>query len=318
MALSNESVEHYLPIAVQTLFGADLADFDLYVHNKSSRPLLFRSRTVPLTDEDLERLVGSGVRTLLIGYADRLAYEEHLHARLTSDSDLSLADRYVLLSGTARSVFESALRGDSVAGMVRTAEQFGAQLADALCDRQLLMRELFDLMLHDYYTFTHSANVATYCTSLAQELGISDRAHLAQMATGALLHDLGKRNIPRRVLNNPGKLSAPERETIQRHPQIGFEELSSDPDMTWSQLMMVYQHHERLDGRGYPVGVVGGEIDPWARICAVCDVFDALTCDRPHRRAISVPEACEFLEARAGNSFDQETVRCLTAMMQPA
>ena len=82
--------------------------------------------------------------------------------------------------------------------------------------------------------------------------------------------------------------------------------------------MMVYGHHERLDGRGYPVGIVGDEIDPWAKICAVADVFDALTCDRPYHTAISVAAACEFLEGRAGTSFDQEIVQCLTTMMQPA
>ena len=85
-------------------------------------------------------------------------------------------------------------------------------------------------MLHDYYTFTHSANVATYSAGIARELGISDRADLARLAAGGLLHDIGKRKIPHRVLNTPKKLTAVEREAIQRHPQIGFEELSADPD----------------------------------------------------------------------------------------
>jgi putative nucleotidyltransferase with HDIG domain len=202
--------------------------------------------------------------------------------------------------------------------MVSVAEQFGAQMADVLCDRPRTLRGIFDLMLHDYSTFTHSANVATYCIGLAQGLGISDRTHLAQVVTGALLHDIGKRKIPKRVLNKPKSLSPPDREVIQRHPQIGFEELSRDRNLTWSQLMMVYQHHERLDGRGYPVGIVEGEIDPWAKICAVADVFDALTCDRPYRKALPVQEACTFLEQRVGTSFDREIVRCLTTMMQPA
>ncbi len=158
-------------------------------------------------------------------------------------------------------------------------------------------------MLHDYYTFTHSANVATYCVSVARTWAFPIATDLSRMAAGALLHDVGKRKIPRRVLNAPNKLSTAERDEIQRHPQIGFEELSDDPDLTWGQLMIVYQHHERLDGRGYPVGVVGDEIDPWAKICAVSDVFDALTCDRPYRAAMSVDEASEFLERRSGQQL---------------
>ncbi|HEX4143620.1 MAG TPA: HD domain-containing phosphohydrolase [Pirellulales bacterium] len=315
---TSAAVDQFMPLAVQTLVGAGEADFDLYVHSKGGHPLLFRSRSVPLADDDLQRLIRSGVRTVLIRYDDRMAYEQHLHDRLTDCDDLSLSGKYALLRETARLVFESALRGDSVAGMVGVAEQFGTQMADVLCDRTQTLRGIFDLMLHDYCTFTHSANVATYCITLAQTLGISDRAHLAQIVTGALLHDIGKRKISKRVLNKPKSLSPADREAIQRHPQIGFEELSRDRKLTWSQLMMVYQHHERLDGCGYPVGIVDDEIDPWAKICAVADVFDALTCDRPYRKAMTVQEACIFLEQRIGHSFDQEIVRCLTTMMQPA
>jgi len=315
--ITKQAVDHYLPIAVETLSGAEPADFDLFFPSTGGRPVLFRSRVVPLADASLQQLARSGVRTVLIASSDRAAYEQHLHARLSTCGKLSPAGRYALLTGTARSVFEGALRGDNVAGMVCAAEQFGTGLADLLCDGQSILREMFDLMLHDYYTFTHSANVATYCAGVARALGISDRTDLARIAAGALLHDIGKRKIPRRVLNAPGKLSAAQREAMQRHPQIGFEELAGDPALTWSQLMMVYQHHERLDGRGYPVGVVGDELDPWAKICGVADVFDALTCDRPYRMAMSVASACEFLERRAVNSFDQEIVQCLTTMMQP-
>jgi putative nucleotidyltransferase with HDIG domain len=310
--------EQFLPIAVETLLGAEQVAFDLYFHREGGKPLLFRSRAVALADADLERLMQSGVRTLLIGYADRTTYEEHLHARLAAGEELSPACKYALLRGSARSVFESALGSNSATGMARAAEQFGTQLTDMLSDGRPLMREMFDLMLHDYYTFTHSANVAIYSVGAAQKLGISEKAELAQIAAGALLHDIGKRQIPRRMLNTPGKLTPAEREVIKRHPQLGFEELSTSPDLSWGQLMMVYQHHERLDGCGYPVGIMAEEIDPWAKLCAVADVFDALTCDRPYRAALPIKAACEFLEQRAEKSFDPEIVRCLITMMQPA
>jgi HD-GYP domain-containing protein (c-di-GMP phosphodiesterase class II) len=316
--ISNESVDQYLPIAVETLSGDQDADFDLFFHAQRGKPLLFRSRSVPLVDADLQRLFDSGVKTLLIGYSDRSAYEEHLHAQVDSGGQQSLSGKYALLTGSARSVFESALRGDSLAGMVGAAEQFGSQLADMFDEGQPILREMFDLMLHDYSTFTHSANVATYCVSIAQSWGNSARADLAQIAAGSLLHDIGKRGIPRRVLNAPRKLTAIEREAIQRHPQIGFEELSTDPALSWGQLMIVYQHHERIDGGGYPVGIVDDEIHPWAKICAVADVFDALTSNRPYHAAISAAQACDFLERRVETSFDPEIVRCLTTMMLPA
>ena len=311
---TTQGLDQYLPVAVQTLIGAENLDFDLYVANKSGRPLLFRSRNAALGSE-LERTVDWGLKTMLIRFADRAAYEHHLQTRLTADDGLSAAGKYALLTAATRQVFENALQGGSVAGMVRAADEFGTQLADALCGRSPVLRELFDLMLHDYSTYTHSANVATYCVCLAQTLGITDRNQVAQIATGALLHDLGKREIEPYVLNKTQGLSKQERSAIQRHPHIGFIALSRDPKLSWSQLMMVYQHHERLDGRGYPVGVVEDEIDPWAKICAVADVFDALTSDRPYRKAMTTREAYAFLEQR-GKSFDHEVVRCLKTAMQ--
>jgi HD-GYP domain-containing protein (c-di-GMP phosphodiesterase class II) len=321
MMPSPQAVEHYLPVAVQSLMGAGHANFDLFIRRKTPQPSLFRPQAAPLADAELEGLVCAGVKTLLIRYSDREAYEQHLHARLTSDNDVTVAGRYRMLTESARSVFETAMNGGSGSGVIRAvhaAHQFGTQLADTICDRKPVLRDLFELMLHDYCTFTHVANVATYCATVARELGISNRAELAQIATGALLHDIGKRNIPQSLLNKTGKLSPAELKTLERHPQSGFEELSENPELTWGQLMMVYQHHERHDGSGYPVGNVGSGIHPWANICIVADIFDGLTSDRPNRRALPVREACDFLQRRASNNFDKETVRCLTAMMQSA
>ena len=79
--------------------------------------------------------------------------------------------------------------------------------------------------------------------------------------------------------------------------------------------MMIYQHHERLDGKGYPVGVTGEEIHPWARICKVADVFDALTCDRPYRKAGPPQAVLRFMAARVGVDFDEEVFQCFQAMI---
>ena len=80
--------------------------------------------------------------------------------------------------------------------------------------------------------------------------------------------------------------------------------------------MMAYQHHERLDASGYPVGLVGDEIHPWAKICAVADVFDALTGSRPYRTAFSADAALTHLQSRAGTLFDKEVVACLATLMR--
>jgi len=106
--------------------------------------------------------------------------------------------------------------------------------------------------------------------------------------------------IQRAVLNKPGKLSSCEREHIQQHAEIGFTEFCFREDFTWPQLMMIYQHHEGLDGQGYPVRSVDEEIHAWAKICSIADVFDAITSHRPYRRAESIDSAIDYLRQQSG------------------
>jgi HD-GYP domain-containing protein (c-di-GMP phosphodiesterase class II) len=148
---------------------------------------------------------------------------------------------------------------------------------------------------------------------LANLLGTTDATALGEIAAAALLHDIGKRHIPAHILNKPGKLTDDEWELIREHPTTGFREVATREDLTWAQLMVIYQHHERLDGSGYPCGLPSEEIHPWAKICAVADVFDALTCHRPYRGPMPRKEVCEYLEKHAGVWFDAEAVACWTS-----
>lgn len=115
------------------------------------------------------------------------------------------------------------------------------------------------------------------------------------------------------ALLSPGPLTREERDTVRTHTQSGYETLFRRKDLNFSQLMMVYQHHERWDGRGYPVQLVGREIHPMARLTAVADVFDALTAARPYRKALRAAVVLEFLRDHAGRHFDKEMVSCWTA-----
>jgi HD-GYP domain-containing protein (c-di-GMP phosphodiesterase class II) len=150
--------------------------------------------------------------------------------------------------------------------------------------------------------------VTVYCLLIAGQAGITDQGELAQIAGGALLHDIGKRHIPASVLNKSGRPTDEEWKLIREHPVSGFQELAERSDVSWGQLMMVYQHHEKLDGSGYPAGICGEEIHPWARICAVADVFDALTCQRPYRKAVPKADVCEHLSRHSGEWFEPELV----------
>ncbi|HEY2251493.1 MAG TPA: HD domain-containing phosphohydrolase, partial [Planctomycetaceae bacterium] len=118
--------------------------------------------------------------------------------------------------------------------------------------------------------------------------------------------------IPDTVLTKPGALSPEDRALVKEHPRTGFLKLSRRTDLSIGQLMMVYQHHERIDGKGYPVGQVGAGIHEWGRMCAVVDVYEALTSNRPYRRALGQEEAFGIMGRDAGQALDKELFTCWT------
>jgi HD-GYP domain-containing protein (c-di-GMP phosphodiesterase class II) len=145
---------------------------------------------------------------------------------------------------------------------------------------------------------------------VAESIGITDKFELQQIAKGGLLHDIGKRFMPRRLLNKITSFDAEEKKLLHSHPQKGYEELCRFEGITQGQLMMTYQHHERVDGKGYPVCLTGDEMHLWAKICAVADVFDVLTGKRPHRKPDPISKVVAMMQDAAGSHFDKEIVRC--------
>jgi putative two-component system response regulator len=145
----------------------------------------------------------------------------------------------------------------------------------------------------DAYTAGHSGRVADYADGIAVRMKLDHTARL-EMRRGALFHDLGKIVIPDSVLSKPGPLTLEERKIIERHPVAGYEVLS--PMRTMRRMLpIVYHHHERLDGSGYPDGISGDAITMPIRIVTVSDVFDALTTTRAYREALTTDSAFEIL-----------------------
>ena len=154
----------------------------------------------------------------------------------------------------------------------------------------------------DLYTLGHCERVADYACAIFRAID-TDQSALFWFRIGALLHDVGKINVPTEVLNKPGKLTPEERAQMESHPVAGVE-LLKDVEFPWDVLPMVRSHHERWDGRGYPDRLTGEEIPLNARVLALADVFDALTTDRPYRPAFSPQEALRMMRDDAGHAFD--------------
>ncbi|GAC1521770.1 MAG: hypothetical protein NVS2B6_06420 [Thermoleophilaceae bacterium] len=162
----------------------------------------------------------------------------------------------------------------------------------------------------DAYTHGHTRRVTLYSSAIAKRMGLSGEM-IAKVRTAAALHDVGKVNVPRAVLNNPGPLNAEELALIRRHPGDGADMVAKlgDDEIT----AMVRHHHERVDGRGYPDGIVGLDIPLGARIIAVADTFDAITSNRAYGNANSHKKALGILAREAGLQLDPVAVRAFSS-----
>ncbi len=196
---------------------------------------------------------------------------------------------------------------------VQTQLLFYAQdLAQMNLQREKAFDSALDVLmaaldLRDTETEGHSRRVAEYTTYLAQQAGLSG-AQLAIIERGALLHDIGKIGISDTILRKPGKLTPEEWEQMKQHTLWGYRMVLRIPFLNEEVARIVLHHHERYDGKGYPHGLTGKQICLGALFFAIADTFDAITSNRPYRRAAPYEVARSEIEKGAGSQFDPEIV----------
>ncbi|WP_243013919.1 HD-GYP domain-containing protein [Brevibacillus borstelensis] len=192
----------------------------------------------------------------------------------------------------------------------RQIRQVLATVADELKGKDSAMNLLADACAFDHYIFAHSFNVMLYSTALALKSDFGEREVL-DIGVGGILHDIGKMSIPDEILKKPGRLTADEFQTMKKHTEIGFEMLRRQDDIPLLAAHCAFQHHERINGTGYPRGLKGDEIHPYAQLMAVCDVFDALTTHRVYRPPMLPHEAMELLYTGVETLYAKEYVERL-------
>jgi putative nucleotidyltransferase with HDIG domain len=164
----------------------------------------------------------------------------------------------------------------------------------------------------DPYTSGHQQRVAQLACALAGEIGGITAERLKGIWTAAILHDIGKLYVPAEILTRPGQLSRIEFELVKSHAEAGYEILK-DIEFQWPVPLIVRQHHERLDGSGYPAGLKGDDILFEARILGAADVVEAMSSHRPYRPGKGVESALEELRSLRGTAYDSSVVdACLT------
>lgn len=183
--------------------------------------------------------------------------------------------------------------------LAETTNSIASDLMSAISENDAIAIDIGTLKMSDEYTFKHSVDVATISMVLAKHLQMSQK-DIYQIGICGLLHDLGKTKVPLEILNKPDRLTDEEFAIMKQHSVFGYHMLKQMPDYDESICLGVLQHHEKMNGRGYPLGVSAEQISPYAKILSVADVYDALVTERPYKSAFSQRDAIELIMSMTG------------------
>lgn len=190
------------------------------------------------------------------------------------------------------------------------------EILDKILEDKHILVNMMDLKIFDDYTFSHSVNVGILSMSLGAFMNIG-REPLYQLGLASVMHDLGKVFIPKAILNKPGKLTDMEFVVMKTHSEKGYEHLIHSLKFPEVISTAVLDHHERYDGSGYPNQKTGNQISRLGEIIALTDVFDALTSDRPYRKALTPSEATEYVMGGCNTQFSEQAVKAFLNKIAP-
>jgi HD-GYP domain-containing protein (c-di-GMP phosphodiesterase class II) len=314
----------YLPVPLTSVPAVAFEGLGIYL--RSNRPgdraspfTLYRARDIRFTVEDRERLLNSGVKFVYISMADQARFREQTEAKL----EATVADPKIAISAKSALVYEASielvnelLSDPDLARLSPRLETVSRAITNLVINNPTAFSHLFATSHHDFYTATHMVNVATYMVPLAHKLGYRDAEVLNQVCQAGLLHDIGKLYVPEDVLNKAEKLSPEDWALLRKHPEMACSHLEDYDGIAPVILTVARQHHERLDGSGYPAGLHGDEIHPFSRICAVVDSFDAMTALRPFKkRSLTISEALAILKEDTPQKHDPDIVTALSELL---
>lgn len=181
------------------------------------------------------------------------------------------------------------------------------EIIDQITSNPDVLISMVDIKSYDNYTYSHSVNVCVLSVMLGIERGMN-RYDVKDLGQGAILHDIGKLFVPGEILNKNGPLTDEEYRIIMRHTKDGFDVLRKKHEISLFSAHVAYQHHERLDGSGYPRQLRGDDIHDYAKIVAIVDSYDAMTSDRVYRDALTPYEAISVLVKETSTKYDRNLV----------
>jgi putative nucleotidyltransferase with HDIG domain len=300
----------YLPIDSSSLRTDTKIGCDLYFLVETSgnrRFILYCRGDVVFENDKKAQLLEGNINKLFIKKEDQQKYFDYLESNfqnIVSDTRISLEEKVKIVHSAAANLMKD-LYTDPRTETIDRTKTFAYNVVDYILRDTMVAESLIKIAVHEYYTYTHSLNVAAVGTLFAQDIGFGE-SELKSFCSGILLHDVGKTRISPLILEKKTKFTEEEFDKIKEHPQLGVEILKESGNDLENEKIITLQHHENCDGSGYPHGLKKGEIHHSGKVSRIIDVYDALTRDRSYAKAISPFAALVLMRKEMLNCFDKE------------
>ena len=313
-----ESHFNYYPIEKTNLLPGSKVNFNVYKKLDIDVELYFG----PHNKNDLSVIVPEDVQSssfpIVIQNDEIPLYKEYIKniaVEYAKRDDYPLESQYSIIRENSKFVIKDILNDPRSGEVAQKAGELVETLTESILDNQTNFYSLLKITTHDYYTYTHSLNVCSLSIGLGVQLKLKKNPDLIDLGLGALLHDIGKCSIEPHILNKPGRLTEDEYKNVQQHV-IASKELLKGSDMQIPQksTITIMQHHEKLSGNGYPYKLKGDQIHLYGRIGAIVDFYDALTTERPYKKAYSPFEAFQLL-SEVKEDYDQQLIKKFIVML---
>ena len=304
-----------------TLVPNYCAGTNVYIWNeKTDATVKFLSSEQLVTESTLSFLLANPTQKVFVDDSSYSSYQAYLFENLEAwlvEPRFPGILKTAVIAECFHSQFTIGLKGNSIRSMLDSSSECCKHLGQLGHHMQINGRDLQRVLRHDASFVTHAVNTAMYSYLIAESLGYSSEM-IIEICVGAMMHDVGK--LEPGSLDGTfsvGSTNSTEwmHRVAQSHPIEGFRRLCHEPGVTETHLLMAYQHHEKLDGKGFPVGLTSTEIHDGSKICSVANRYDGLTSERPNRHAMTRMGAFRVMDSEKNTALNSEMIKCLEAAM---